>query len=160
MQEKRVPVPSEVSVGFTEVAQGARLTDRMVKACGDPSPGSNFAHVNDLYPFEKVSDRARHYVTAALEHMVMWADFAAPLKFHPDQTTTFTMRPTFALAPAALETAAQAVWLMDTQDPVECVRRHLRLIRWDLSEHRKMRLPPNRGGLLYAASGSRTRVVS
>lgn len=140
MQERRVPVPAEVSVGFTEVAQGARLTDRMVKACGDPAPGSNFAQVNDLYPFEKVSDRARHYVTAALEHMVMWADFAAPLKFHPDQTTTFTMRPTFALARAALETAAQAVWLMDTQDPVECLRRHLCLIRWDLSEHRKSHL--------------------
>lgn len=112
----------------------------MVKSCGDPTPASNFAEVNDLYPFEKVSDRARHYVTAALEHLVMWADFAAPLKFHPDQTTTFTMRPTYALARAALETAAQAVWLMDTRDPVECVKRHLRLIRWDLSEHRKSHL--------------------
>lgn len=106
----------------------------------DPLTGSNFAQVNDLYPFEKVSDRARHYVSAALEHLIMWADFAAPFRFHPEQTTTFTMRPTYALARAALESAAQAVWLMDTTDPSECVRRHLRLIRWDLAEHRKSRM--------------------
>lgn len=70
----------------------------------------------------------------------MWADFAAPLKFHPDQATMFNLRPALALARAALESAAQAVWLLDTLDPVECVRRHLRLIRWDLEEHRKSHL--------------------
>jgi hypothetical protein len=143
VQQNRVPVPPEVSAGFNEIAQAVRLIDRMAKSFGDPLPESNFAQVNDLYPFEKVSDRARHYVTAALEHLVMWADFAAPFKFHPDQTTTFTMRPTYALARAALETAAQAVWLMDTRDPIECVQRHLRLIRWDLSEHRKSHLHPH-----------------
>lgn len=52
------------------------------------------------------------------------------------------MRPTYALARAAMESAAQAVWLMDTRDPVECVQRHLRLIRWDLEEHRKSHLDP------------------
>lgn len=114
----------------------------MLKSCGDPASGSNFNQVNELYPFEKVSDRARHYVSAALEHLTMWADFAAPFKFHPQQTTTFTMRPTMALARAALESSAQAVWLMDTRDPIECVRRHLRLIRWDIAEHRKSYLDP------------------
>ena len=142
VEENRIPVPSDVSQAFTEIAQSARLTQHMVRSCGDPAPGSSFAQVNDLYPFEKVSDRARHYVTAGLEHLVMWADFAAPFKFHPEQTTTFTMRPTYALARAALESAAQAVWLMDTRDPTECVQRHLRLIRWDLDEYRKSHLDP------------------
>lgn len=96
--------------------------------------------VNTLYPFEKVSDRAQHYVSAALEHLTMWADYAAPLKFHPETVTVFTMRPAFALARAAMESASQAVWLMDTTDPIECAKRHLRLIRWDLEEHRKSRL--------------------
>jgi len=140
--ENLIAVPPSVSQAFTEIAQGARYAQHMVKSCGAPTSGSNFAKVNDLYPFEKVSDRARHYVTAGLEHLVMWADFAAPFKFHPEQTTTFTMRPTYALARAALESAAQAVWLMDTTDPIECVQRHLRLIRWDLEEHRKSRLDP------------------
>lgn len=109
----------------------------MHHSCGDPQGGSNFAQVNALYPFEKVSDRSRHYVDAALEHLLMWADYVAPFKFHPEQTVSFTLRPTYALARAALETAAQAVWLLAASDPVECVRRHLCLIRWDLQEHRK-----------------------
>ena len=138
--ENRVLVPPDVTESF--IAHAARLAQHMMRSCGDPAPGSGFVQVNDLYPFEKVSDRARHYVMAGLEHLVMWADFAAPFKFHPEQTTTFTMRPTYALARAALESAAQAVWLMDTRDPVECVQRHLRLIRWDLEEHRKSRLDP------------------
>lgn len=112
----------------------------MLTSFGDPSPGSNFARINDLYPYEKVSDRARHYLSAALEHLHMWADFVAPLKFHPEQTTTHSLRPALALARAALETSAQAVWLMDACDALECVRRHLSLIRWDLAEHRKSKL--------------------
>lgn len=143
MEQPRIQVPPEVSRIFTEVAQGTRLISYSFYASGpDPAPGSNFDQVNRLYPFEKVSDRARHYVSAAVEHMNMWADFVAPRKFHPEQTTLINMRPVYALSRAALETAAQAVWLMDTTDPIECVRRHLSLIRWDLQEHRKSRSDP------------------
>lgn len=140
MDEPRVPVPPEISEVFNEVAQGTRLVSYAFQAAGpDPAPGSNFDQVNRLYPFEKVSDRAAHYVFAALEHMNMWANYVAPKKFHPEQTTLINMRPVYALSRAAMETAAQAVWLLDTTDPLECVRRHLSLIRWDLSEHRKSR---------------------
>lgn len=143
MEQPRTQVPPEISQIFTDVAQGTRLISYSLYASGpDPAPGSNFDQVNRLYPFEKVSDRARHYVSAALEHMNMWADFVAPRKFHAEQTTLITMRPVYALSRAALETAAQAVWLMDTTDPHECVRRHLSLIRWDLEEHRKSRSDP------------------
>lgn len=137
MNDKRFPVSPEASRAFTEIAQGTRLCWRMFSSCGGPAPNSNFDQADAIYPFERVSDRAHHYVSAALEHLLMWADFAAPLKFHPEQTTTFTLRPPMALARAALESAAQAVWLMDTLDPLECIQRHLRLIRWDLEEYRK-----------------------
>jgi PAS domain-containing protein len=137
VDDSRFLVPPEASQKFVEVAHGARICWRMLSTWGDPVSGSNFAQVDRLYPFEKVSERSRHYISAALEHLIMWADFAAPFKFHPEQTVNFTMRPTMALARAALESASQAVWLMDTRDPVECVQRHLRLIRWDLQEHRK-----------------------
>lgn len=130
-------MPAEHSRAFTEVAQGSRLTWRMLRLCGDPRRGSNFAYSDELYPFEKVSDRARHYVGAAFEHLLMWADHIAPFKFHSEQTVQFTLRPTFTLARAAMESAAQAVWLLDTNDPKECIRRHLQLIRWDLQEYRK-----------------------
>ncbi|WP_147915209.1 hypothetical protein [Ruania zhangjianzhongii] len=140
MDEHRYPVPPEVSRAFTEISHRARFIQHMFQSVSDPAPGSNFANVDARYPFEKVSDRARHYVSSALEHLIMWADYAAPLKFHPEQTTTFTMRPAQTLARAALESGAQAVWLLDTTDPIECLRRHLSLIRWDLSEYRKSRL--------------------
>lgn len=144
MEQPRIQVPPEISQVFTEVAQGTRLIAYSFWSSDpDPAPGSSFDQVNRLYPFEKVSDRARHYVSAAIEHMNMWADFVAPRKFHPEQTTLINMRPVYALSRAALETAAQAVWLMDTPDPLECVRRHLSLIRWDLEEHRKSRSDPN-----------------
>ncbi|WP_419703212.1 hypothetical protein [Promicromonospora sp. NFX87] len=144
MENERFPVPAHASAVFTEIAQGLRVTWHMLRSSPiEPNSGSNLARADDLYPFEKVSVRARHYVSAALEHLIMWADFAAPLKFHPDQATMFTLQPALALARAALESAAQAVWLLDTLDPVECVRRHLRLIRWDLEEHRKSHLEPD-----------------
>lgn len=137
MVSNQVPVPPDVSQEFTAIAHGSRLAKYMLDLCGDPVSNSNFQQVNELYPYEKVSDRARHYLNAALEHMLFWADLAAPFKFHSEQTVTFTLRPSLALARAALESSAQAVWLMDTVDPLECVRRHLSLIRWDLAAHRK-----------------------
>lgn len=93
MNDKRFPVSPEASRAFTEIAQGTRLCWRMFSSCGGPAPKSNFDQADAIYPFERVSDRAHHYVSAALEHLLMWADFAAPLKFHPEQTTTFTLRP-------------------------------------------------------------------
>jgi hypothetical protein len=140
--EIRQFVPAEHSRAFTEIAQGSRIYWHMVQSCGDPAEGSNFVRVNELYPFEKVSDRARHYVEAAFEHLLMWADYVAPFKFHAEQTINFTLRPTYTLARAAMESAAQAVWLLSASDPVGCIRRHLRLIRWDLQEHRKSFLDP------------------
>lgn len=110
---------------------------------GDPAPGSNFAHVMDLYPFEKVSDRSQAYLSAAFEHLILWADYVAPFKFHPEQVTNFALRPTYTLARAALESAAQAVWILATRDPLECIRRHLCLMRWDLAEHAKSKADPD-----------------
>ncbi|WP_150461074.1 hypothetical protein [Nesterenkonia ebinurensis] len=116
------------------------MAEKMLNSWGDPTPGSDLAQVNALYQWEKVSDRAQHYVAASLEHLLMWADFVAPLKFDPEQASVIRMRPTLALARAAIESAAQVVWLLAGQTSRECVRRHLSLVRWDLQEHRKSRL--------------------
>lgn len=131
----RTPVPQEHSRAFTEVAQGARLSWRVLATVGDPRPGSNFAQVSELYPFEKVSDWTHAYLSAAYEHLILWADYVAPFKFHPEQVTNFTLRPAYTLARAALESASQAVWLLSSRDSIECVRRHLCLVRWDFREH-------------------------
>lgn len=116
----------------------------------DPQPGSNFADVAELYPYEKVSDRVRAYLMAGIEHMLMWADFTAPLKFHEEQLTNVMLRPAYTLARATIEASAQAVWLMDTRDPVECVRRHLSLMRWDLQGHRKSKLDQSEKDVIKA----------
>lgn len=79
MDYHQLPVPSDVSQDFTAIAHGSRLAKYMLDLCGAPTSSSNFQQVNKLYPYEKVSDRARHYLNAALEHMLFWADLTAPL---------------------------------------------------------------------------------
>ncbi len=138
----KVPIDEEASRGWVEVAHGARTLQHCLRHAGDPRSGSSFAQVGELYPLEKVSDRVRAYLAAAIEHLIFWADVQAPLKFHPEQSVEVTLRPSYTLARACLESAAQAVWLMDTTDPMECIRRHICLMRWDLHELRKSWLEP------------------
>lgn len=131
------PVDEKNTRAWTEIAQGARLHNHMFSAVADPAPGSNFEMINAIYPHEKASDWSRAYVVAAYEHLIHWADFIAPFKFHEDQTTRQTLRPAYTLARAALEASAQAVWMLEGGSVKECARRHLSLIRWDFDEHRK-----------------------
>lgn len=153
-------VDDENSLAWTVVAHTARVDNQVMSLIGDPQPGSNLAHVDDLYPFEKVSDRVRAYLLAGIEHMLAWADLAAPLKLHDDQVMNVTLRPAYTLARATIEASAQAVWLLDTPDPIECVRRHLSLIRWDLQEHRKSKLDPSEKDVIKAREDDLLRRVS
>jgi hypothetical protein len=73
---------------------------------------------------------------------MMWADHAAPLKFHPSQEAQFQQRPPYTLARAAIEAAAQSVWMLNSSEPRECLRRHLSLVRWDLHEHQRSLADP------------------
>jgi hypothetical protein len=113
------------------------MSARVLAGIGDPAPGSKFQQVNALYPYEKSSDWCRTYLTAALEHLLLWADYVAPLRFHPEQEVVHTFRPAHTLGRAAMEAASQAVWLTAGDSARECARRHLCLIRWDYDEHRK-----------------------
>ncbi|QMW65278.1 hypothetical protein H4N58_13825 [Mumia sp. ZJ1417] len=160
MTEERVPVDPESSRAWVEVAQGTRISWHIFRNVPLPCEGSNFAAMRDLYPYEPVDERARSYVGAALEHLVMWADHAAPFKFHPEHEANFHQRPPYTLARAAMESAAQAVWMLDTREPVECVRRHLCLIRWDLQEHKRSKLERNEKEQVVARENDLIRRVS
>lgn len=138
----KIPIDDDEVRGWVEVAHGTRILQHCLRSAGDPKPDSPFAQVAGLYPFEKVSDRVRAYLAAAIEHLIFWADLQAPLKFHPEQSHEVTLWPSYTLARASLESAAQAVWLMNTTDPTECIRRHICLMRWDLQELRKSKLDP------------------
>lgn len=148
------------SEAWTIVAHTARVDHRAVCLIGDPELGSNFADVARLYPYEKVSDRVRAYLMAGIEHMLMWADLSAPLKFHEDQIANVMLRPAYTLARATIEASAQAVWLMDTREPLECIRRHLALMRWDLQEHRKSKLEQSEKDIIKARENELLRRVS
>lgn len=135
--DERIPVAESVSRAWAEVANGARMTNHMLTSMPSLTAASNFAQIDAVYAYEKASDWHRAYLAAALEHLVVWADFAAPLRFHPEHEVTFTFRPAHTLGRAAMEAASQAVWMTAGGTAQECARRRLALIRWDYAEHRK-----------------------
>lgn len=132
-----VPVDEMNSRAWAEVAFGSRIANHVLRATSRPSADSNFAKVDALYPHEKASDWNRSYLLSALEHLVLWADMVAPLRFHPDHRVLHTLRPAYTLARAAIESAAQSVWMTSGGSALECARRHLALVRWDFMEQRK-----------------------
>lgn len=134
---QRIPIDPETSQAWVTIAHQARLYERVLGSVSDPRPRSRFALIDSGYPNERASTWHGSYLKAALEHLLLWAEFVAPLKFHPEQEMIHRLRPTYTLARAALESAAQAVWLSGGDTPQECARRHLRLIRWDYKEHAK-----------------------
>lgn len=138
--DQATPVDPAIAQDWVAVAIGSRVSHRTLALVGDPASGSRFALVDGGYPYEQVSKRARGFLTAALEHLIFWADYTAPLKFHEEQAVDFSLRPSYTIARAAVESSAQAVWLMNAADPKECIRRHICLARWDLQEYRKSKL--------------------
>ena len=108
---RRIPVDRATSLAWVEIAHGARLHNRILGNVPDPINGAEFAVVDALYPYERASIWHRSYLNAALEHLLVWADLVAPLRFHPEQELIHTLRPAYTLSRAALEAASQAVWV-------------------------------------------------
>ncbi len=109
-----------------------------LKEAVDPRPDSWLAHADRLYRWEKVSAWSRSYLTAAIDHLLLWADLVAPYKFAEDHINHVRFRPYVMLGRAGLESSAHGVWLLaDVDDPRDCVRRHLRLMHRDFEYQRK-----------------------
>ncbi len=136
----QLPVDEADLLGWVEVAHGSRLLENCLRNAGEPRSGSAFARTASIYPYESLVERVHSYLVAAVEHLVFWADVHVPLNFSEGHSVHVTLRPSYTLARAAIEGAAQAVWMMDTTEPMECLRRYLCLCRWDLKELRKSRL--------------------
>jgi len=132
-----VPVDAGTRHAWVEVAHGARLAARVLRRIGDPLLGSPFDQVNARYRWEKASDWHRAYAGAALEHLLVWADLVAPLRFDPEHVVGHSLRPAYTLGRAAMEAASQAVWMTATTKVDECAWRHVALIVWDYDEQRK-----------------------
>lgn len=132
----RVMIDRDTAQPWVEVAHSTRLLTDVLAQVGEPFLQSNLHRVNALCTMEPASQWCRGFLTAALEHMQMWADHAAPLRFHPDAEVLHTLRPAQTLSRAALESASQAVWVMDATTVEECARRHLCLVLHDIEEQR------------------------
>ena len=91
-------MPPGAALEWTEVAHGARFSHHLLTQVGEPRAGSYFAKIQSLYPFESPAAFTRGYLDAALEHLLLWADYAAPLKFPPEHQVTFRLRPAYTLA--------------------------------------------------------------
>ena len=88
-------------------------------------------------PLHKMTAWCRGYLEAAVDHMILWADYAVPLKFHPETIVTHSLRPALTLARAAMESASQTIWILGSDDKVQCAQRYVQLAVADLIEHVK-----------------------
>lgn len=122
---------------WVQVALSARVMQGTLRHIPAPAPGSLLDVARAFFPDEAAADWCRSFLAAALEHLVMWADYATPLKYHPDAAVEFSLRPVQTLARAALESASQAVWVLSTVDVREASRRHVLLVVADWEEQGK-----------------------
>ena len=139
----RNAVDREQSRSWVEVAHSARLMRDLLAETPPAIDGSPFNIIDEELP-QSCEKWCRSYLSSALEHLGMWADYVAPLTFHPDAIAHHDARPAQTLARAALESASQAVWVMASRDPREVLRRHLSLVLADWAEQRKAEIDPER----------------
>jgi len=139
----RIAIDRKQSRSWVEVAHSARLMRDLLTETPPAADGSPFSMIDEDLP-QSCEKWCRSYLSSALEHLGMWADYVAPLTFHPDAVVHHEARPAQTLARAALESASQAVWVMASRDPREVLRRHLSLVLADWAEQRKAEVDPER----------------
>ncbi|RWZ50074.1 hypothetical protein ELQ90_12080 [Labedella phragmitis] len=79
----RIAVHREQSRSWVEVAQSARVMRDLLTETPSAIDGSPFKVIDQDLP-QSCEVWCRSYLSSALEHLGMWADFVAPLTFHPD----------------------------------------------------------------------------
>lgn len=122
---------------WIQVAVSARVMRETLRQIPDPASGSLLEVARAFVPEEPPAEWCRSFLSASLEHLVMWADYATPLKYDPEAAVEFELRPVQTLARAALESASQAVWVLSTANVREAARRHLTLVVADWDEQAK-----------------------
>ena len=127
-------VPDEESTNWGAAAFKARLALYILDPVVDPRPGSALAGDDESYQWEKCSAWARASLIAAIDHLVLWANVVAPQKLFDGMIVSNPPRPYYTLARAALESAAQSLWVLKPEDSSERVHRHLRLLYHDLRQ--------------------------
>ncbi|MCG7415430.1 MULTISPECIES: hypothetical protein [Microbacterium] len=122
---------------WKEIAYGARVFEYAVARLDPPDPASQIAQASRFVPGYPVDDWCRSFLAAAYDNLLLWADYATPLRPTPDVQIVIRLRPALTIARAAMESAAQAVWVLSATTAREMAERHVRLFLWDLDEQQK-----------------------
>jgi len=112
----------------------SRLASYMLDQVRDPLPATPLATDDEAYRWEKCSAWTRSGLVAAIDHLVVWANNVAPQTVFEGMVVRNPPRPYYTLARAGLESAAQAVWVLDQDTSAERVHRHLRVLYHDLRQ--------------------------
>ncbi|MDQ5807110.1 MAG: hypothetical protein M3320_00375 [Actinomycetota bacterium] len=113
-------------------AHTSRLASYMLDQVHNPLPATPLATDDEAYRWEKCSAWTRSGLVAAIVHLVVWANIVAPQTVFEGMVVRNPPRAYYTLARAGLESAAQAVWILDQDTSSERIHRHLRLLYHDL----------------------------
>lgn len=127
-------VPEDEHRKWVAAAHTARLARYALDQIVDPKPSSDLAGDDAGYAWEKCSAWMRSYLAASSDHLLLWANVVAPQQVFDGQFVQNPPRPYYTLARAGLESAAQAVWVLEESKSTERVHRHLRLLYEDFRQ--------------------------
>jgi hypothetical protein len=130
-EEIRQVAEDEIARWVT-AAHTSRLAWYMLDQVHVPLPATPLATDDEAYRWEKCSAWTRSGLVAAIEYLVVWANIVAPQRVFEGMVVRNPPRAYYTLARAGLESAAQAVWVLDQDTSSEGVHRHLRLLYHDL----------------------------
>ena len=132
-EEIRQVAEAEITRWVT-AAHTSRLASYMLDQVHDPLPATPLATDDEAYRWERCSAWTRSGLVAATDHLIVWSNIVAPQTVFEGMVVRNPPRPYYALARAGLESAAQAVWVLDQDTSSERVHRHLRLLYHDLRQ--------------------------
>lgn len=137
MDSRQLVVREDILIRWAGAAMTVRSLADVHARCAVPLPGSDSAQVENLYPRESYSQWAREGVRSALDHLLIWADLAIPIDERADRPITHEgFRWFHTLLRAALEGAAQSLWLTTVANTGEATARLICAVRDDLREQR------------------------
>lgn len=122
---------------WKEVAYGARAFEYAVARLDPPERTSQIVQASRFVPWYPIDEWCRSFLSAAYDNLLLWADYTVPLQPVPDAQIVIRLRPALTIARAAMESAAQSVWVLSASTPREMAERHIRLFLWDLDEQQK-----------------------
>jgi hypothetical protein len=138
MTEPGVPVDDATRQRWAELALRIRSDQWLISQVSKPDEGTSFWNVDHLYEVEAISQWCREGIRSAVDHLGHWADVAIPLEqFEGQVVKTNGFRWYFTLMRAAMEGAAQSIWLSDSKSAPEALARLVRMVRHDLGEQFK-----------------------